>query len=105
MISGVLTVCVHGHGMCEPVRIGLAQSMQDCGALAAVLRQYADAESRIIGSDAREFLAGPIGASIDDHPDRPFLPADCRDGIEKPCAGVVAGNDHRMAGCGDTAAA
>jgi hypothetical protein len=82
MISGVLTVSVDGHGRREPVRMSQAQSMQDRGTLAAVLRQYADVQSGIIGGNARKFLAGPIGAAIDDHPDRPFLPADCRDGVE-----------------------
>src|ERR1700735_4696156 len=104
MLGRMLTVRIYGHRMGEPACMSQTQAMQDGGALAAISRQHTNAQIRVVGSDAREFVAGAVGAAIDDNPDRPILSADCCDGVEQPCAGVVAGNDHHMSGGGGAAA-
>ena len=50
----------------------------------------------IIGGDTSKFLAGSIGAAVNDDLDRLSLPADRGDSAEQPGAGIVAGNEHQM---------
>ena len=79
MIGGMLSVRIHGHDMREALRMGQSQPVQNGGAFALIAWQRQDTQIGVIHVHASKFLAGPVGAAVDDHPDRPFLSTDGRD--------------------------
>ena len=78
MIGGMLSVRIHGHDMREALRMGQSEPVQNGGAFALIARHVKTRRSGHRGH-ASKFLAGPVGAAVDHHPDRPFLFTDGRD--------------------------
>ena len=97
IVLRMLAVRIYGHDMRDPLPVRQLQRVKNRRALALVTWQHEDLKVQVMLGYTAKFVAGPIRAAVDDHPDRVFLPADRCDGLEQPRAGVVAGNEHHMA--------
>ena len=84
----------------DSLRVGYPQGVQYRGTFTPVAREHEDLEIRISRSYAGQFIAGPVGAAVNDHPDRVSLLSDRRDGLEQSSAGVVAWDEHDIVGQG-----
>jgi len=92
----MLPVGVHDEGMREAARERRSKTVENCRALAAILRSQQHSQGRILSRHAGKFLPRPIRAAVHDDPDRVPVRARAAYGLEYLVAGVITRDENDM---------